>query len=98
MEQDKGQPRSICILQWNAFSILAHGAEFKHYLDSLEHILDVICLQETFLKESSIVNFPGYVLLRRDGTNGRGGEAFCLEKRLHILALRNFSQNPNSEG
>ena len=55
-----------------AFSIVAHGAEIKHYLDSLEGILDVICLQETFLKESSIVNFPGHVLLRRDGKNGRG--------------------------
>ena len=48
MDQDKDQTRGIRILQWNVISILAHGAEFKHYLDSLERIPDVICLQETF--------------------------------------------------
>ena len=82
MEKDKDQARGICILQWNAFSILAHGVEFKHYLDSLEHIPDVICLQETFLKESSIVNLPGYMLLRRDGTNRSGGEAYFIRKEI----------------
>ena len=55
---------------------------FKHYLDSLKRIPGVICLQETFLKESSAVNFPGYVLLRRDGKSGRRGETFLIRKEI----------------
>ena len=76
MDPDRAKTRHIFILQWNAVSIAAHGPEIKHYPDSLEHIPDVIYFQETFLKESSIVNFPGYVLLRRDGKNGRGESHF----------------------
>ena len=82
MDPYRAKTKGIFILQWNAFSIVVHGAEFKHYLDSLEHIPDVICLQETFLNESSIVNVPGYVLLRRGGKNGRGGDAYLIRKEI----------------
>ena len=40
----------ITILQWNAFSLVAHNAEFRHYLEGLRVTPDVICIQETFYK------------------------------------------------
>ena len=40
----------------------------------------MVCLQETFLKEQSIISFPGYSILRKDGGNGQGGVAFLIRK------------------
>ena len=69
----------ISIFQWNANSLLAHIHEFKYYLDKLEYLPDIICVQETFLKPTLTVNIPGYNLLRQDGSNGRGGTAIFIK-------------------
>ena len=55
------------ILQWDAYSIVAHGAEFKHFLENLEQAPDVVCIRETFLKEDMELLIPCYVVLQRDG-------------------------------
>ena len=52
-------------------------------------------MQETFLNESSTVNFPGYVLLNRDGKNGRGGEAFLIRKE---ISYSGFEKLKSTEG
>ena len=63
----------LTILQWNANSLLAHIHEFKKCLDQLDHLPDIICVQETWLKSDTNVTIPGYSFLRQDGKNGRGG-------------------------
>ena len=34
------------ILEWNAYSIVVHGAKFKHFLKNL----DVVCIEDIFEK------------------------------------------------
>ena len=68
----------ISILQWNANSLVAHIHEFKHLLDSLPSLPDIICVQETFLKSTIDINIHGYIALRCDGKNGRGSIATLL--------------------
>ena len=41
----------LTILQWNAQSLLAHSKEFKHNINSWTPKPDLICIQETLLKE-----------------------------------------------
>lgn len=65
----------LSILQWNAYSILAHGSEFKYLLDQMESVPHILCIQETFLKPEITYNLKGYSLIRKDGKNGRGGIA-----------------------
>ena len=72
----------LFILQWNAFSIICHKAEFLNFISNLERNPDVICVQETFLKEGTNFVFPGYNVLRKDGLNGRGGVAFLIRKEI----------------
>lgn len=69
----------ITIFQWNANSLTAHIHEFKHFLDEIDHIPDVICIQETFLKPNLTFSLPGFSILRKDGQNGRGGVAICVK-------------------
>ena len=61
----------LSILQWNAYSILAHGSEFKYLLDQMESVPHILCIQETFLKPEITYNLKGYSLIRNDGKNGR---------------------------
>ena len=81
MDQANSKTKGIFIVQSNALSILPHGVELKHYLDTLDRIPNIICLQGTFLKEKSIVYFPGYVLLRRDGNKWEWWRGICDKKR-----------------
>lgn len=41
----------ITILQWNARSLIVNGQEFKHFVEGLTIKPDVICVQETWLKQ-----------------------------------------------
>jgi hypothetical protein len=62
--------------------MVSKGPEFRKYLDSLERIPDVICLQETFFKDTTIVSFPGYTVLRKDRDDGYGGVAILIRKEI----------------
>ena len=77
----------IHILQWNANSLVAHIHELKHFLDSLEHLPEIICVQETLLKPNLHVNIPGYSCLRLDGTNGGRGVAIFVKCGLSCLDI-----------
>ena len=51
---------AFIILQWNAQSLLAHSKELKNYINSWTPKPDIICIQESWLKEGKTYNLPGY--------------------------------------
>ena len=48
------------LMQWNAQSVMAHGLEFKQFINNLTDKPDIICLQETFLKNKLKFVIQGY--------------------------------------
>ena len=68
-----GLSLGLVILQWNAFSIVTHGAEFKHLLENLERAPSMVRIQETFLNEDMDFIKHGCVALWRDGENDHCG-------------------------
>lgn len=67
----------VCILQWNARSLVANGQELKKLVRDSETKPDLICVQETWLQPHLDFIIPGYVGLRRDrirlAPSGGGG-------------------------
>ena len=63
----------MIILQWNGRSLLANGQDFKQFIYSREEKLDVICVQETWLKPRWDFNIKEYVSVRKDRLEGGGG-------------------------
>lgn len=82
----------LCIVQWNANSIIAHGLEFKNYISQLESQPDVICVQETYLKPDLKYSLSGYEVIRKEGLNGRGGVAVFVKKGIKYKDV-NILQN-----
>jgi hypothetical protein len=54
------------LLQWNARSIRCHGSEFKKGIYELDDKPDIICIQETWLKNSHFFKLNGYDFVRQD--------------------------------
>lgn len=52
---------------------MANGQEFKGVLNEMKYKPDVICIQETWLKESLDFVIRGYSCVRRDRVGGNGG-------------------------
>lgn len=63
----------VCILQWNARSLIANGQESKELVRELEVKPDFLCVQETWLKPCLDVVIPGYTCLRKDRSSRTGG-------------------------
>ena len=61
------------ILQWNAQSILAHGNELKHYIYNSNNKPDIICIQESWLKENINYKLNNYSVIRKDRKFTRDG-------------------------
>ena len=65
-------------MQWNA-----HGCELKDYLSNQQQKIDIICIQETWLKANLNFKINNYSVLRKDRSDGRGGigifikDSFC---------------------
>lgn len=79
----------LSILQWNANSLVAHLSELKHFLDEIDSLPDVICVQETRLSDKhNSIKINGYTLLRRDGKNGHGGVAIFLKNDISYSELK----------
>ena len=79
----------VLILQWNAQSLVAHGNEFKHALNEWNIKPDIICVQETWLKEGKTFNLYGYNMFRNDrdlssSKSGGGGCAIFTKKGIAI--------------
>lgn len=69
----------VSILSWNANSISSKGPELDQFL--YEQSIDVVLLQETFLKPGDNFQLPNYTLYRNDRVRGRGGGTCILVKR-----------------
>lgn len=63
--------RKLNIVQWNIRSVYAHLAELKNFINKYD--IDIICLQETFLKPHQTLNIKGYSVERKDRDSGTGG-------------------------
>ncbi len=68
----------VHLLQWNARSLTANGQEFKRFVSESEVKLDIICIQETWLRAHLDFIIPGYESVRfdRDGSQGGGCATF----------------------
>ena len=82
----------VIILQWNAQSLIAHGNEFKHALSKWDTKPDIICIQETWLKEDKTFKLYGYDLFRCDrnetSKSSGGGVAFFVKKGVAINYIK----------
>lgn len=94
MDKNMGEKQwvGLCVIQWNAQSLIAHGLEFKNFLYKCQVKPDVICIQETFLKPSLKFKIPGYVIGRKDGNNGRGGVAICVRHGVSFTKFEFFEE------
>ncbi len=63
----------LIVLQWNARSLCANGQEFKGYISQMKEKPDVICIQESWLNSRLDFVLKGYVSVRRDRDDGKGG-------------------------
>jgi len=76
---------TITILQWNANGVLHRLAELKNYIASQKYPPDVICIQETHLKQEKKLSIQQYNTERRDRKDGeKGGGVATLVKR-HLV-------------
>jgi len=64
---------STRLLQWNANGLRAHVNELKNFLASCDSPMDILCLEETFLKTEQRFNLPGYQIVRKDRTTSAKG-------------------------
>src|ERR1700759_1134377 len=64
---------NIKIMQWNCRGIKNHKPELQHYLSNTTPLLDVICLEETFLKPTHNFVLQGYEIVRKDRIIQQGG-------------------------
>ena len=82
---------NIRILSWNAGSLPAHGAELKHYIDEVDPKPQILCIQETWLQDTSTYNIPGYnkeVKCRKDRKGG--GVATFIQQSIPYERLLNI--------
>ena len=78
---------ALKIISWNAHSLQAHPRELKHYLSKTRKLPDIICVQETWLKEDSKFEIPGYsreMKCRKD-VRGGGVAIFILKEIKYLI-------------
>lgn len=71
----------MIILQWNARSLIANGQEFKGFINDLKNKPEVICVQETWLKQVLDFVIKGYDSIQRDRSEGSGGGCIIFVKQ-----------------
>ena len=85
------------VLQWNARSVVANGQEFKHYLREMNEKPEVICIQETFLMPILDFVIYGYVVIRRDRSEGEGTCGGCAIFIKQNIAYRVLEKGSDQE-
>lgn len=71
---------TILLLQWNARSFLSNGQDFKQFIYAQAEKLDLICIQETYLKPFLDFRVYWFVAVRCDREEGSGGGCLTLIK------------------
>jgi exonuclease III len=77
---------AISIIQHNINGLIAHIREFKHFL--LQKQVDIVCLQETFLKPTKTANFPGYTTIRKDRIDRKGGLLILVKQGIKFVEIK----------
>ena len=73
----------LTILQWNIQSFKSNHEEFKRYLEKSNFQPDIICLQETLVPKTKMVNLPNYnVIVNSFDEDGSRGTAICVKKSI----------------
>jgi hypothetical protein len=83
-------PLSINVMTWNANSIVPKKLEFFDFL--LENEVDIVLLNETFLKPNIPFSHPNFKSYRLDRTDGaKGGVAIMVKNDIQHLLLPSFN-------
>src|ERR1043165_6728954 len=79
----------LVILEWNACGLKAHCSQLKHFLSCATVSSDIMCIEETFLKDKNdSPRIEGYSIVRKDCmTNARGGLATYIKEGLNYTIL-----------
>lgn len=79
----------LSVLQWNANGLKCHFALFSNYVNSLDILPDIICIQETFLKPGRKCSLKGYVTVRNDRLSAaRGGLLTYIRNSISFLEIK----------
>ena len=73
MDQHNNTKKGVYIAQWNARSMKANRDELKKFIDTRNAPIDVLCIQETWLKAKNRFNLPGFSMVRKDRIDREGG-------------------------
>ena len=102
----RSPPSTLRILQWNVQSLAARRHLVIHYC--AKHALDIVCLQETWHKSSSLPTLPGFALAAcssRAESQRKLEAAVCLDlvvvdeelkQQLHKCRVRWQEMDPKS--
>ena len=89
---------AIVVAHWNIRGLRANIYQLRNYLDQTRISPDILCLQETFLKEKyQTPKFENYNVIRKDFTkHSRGGLATLIKTGISFTVL-NIDEIENVE-
>ena len=75
---------ALLLLQWNAQGMSGHGQELINFLNKTKNIYHIICIQETWFNDNSVLNIPNYICLSRNRKEQmRGGCALYIHEDIN---------------
>jgi len=60
-------------MQWNCYGLQGHKPELQNYMANSINKPDVICVEETLLKQNKNFFLQGYEVIRKDRGDEKGG-------------------------
>ena len=80
--------QSIRVMQWNCNGLRAHVNELKNFFASSQAKIDILCLEETFLKRGNRVTLPGYHIIRKDREDtAKGGLIIAVRESINYTVI-----------
>lgn len=77
---------ALQIVQFNINGFMAHVRELKHFISVRD--IDICLIQETFLKPKKQFSLPGYVVLRKDRLDPRGGLLILIKQGIRFSEIK----------
>lgn len=87
----------LVIMQWNCCSFRARIYELRRFLQCCIAAPDIICVQETLLKENQAHRIDGYEVFRQDRPHSKGGGLAILLKEGINHTLMQLEEIPGIE-
>ncbi|KAI5635263.1 endonuclease-reverse transcriptase domain-containing protein [Phthorimaea operculella] len=69
------------ILHWNSRSVISKLDQLKHYISSCGVEIDIILLNETWLRHGTSIKLPGFQIFRQDSDRPHGGVAVAIKSK-----------------